>query len=208
MGNNNGKRKGKGQAETFEELKQHVEEANLLASNYSDSQGRQVNFELCPKQHSDIIIPFLWKVLVHVRVTKRPSDMQPAKNFTYQQFYMIYDKLKEYSLMTPTGDEKISASLFFPTSDASSTSGNEKECSICMEREATLVLPCYHTFCEQCIKLWKHKSDTCPMCRVAMQEQTEDCFVITNPPTDAEVKSYFSGFFDHLESLQGIDVSK
>jgi len=206
MGNTTGKRTG--QAKTFEELSRHVDEANLLASNYTDSHGRKVCFELCPKHYNDVIVPFLWKALVHVRVMKHPLEPQVPKLFTYQQFYTIYFKLKEYEQMTPNGDEKLSASVFFPSNDPqASSSALEKECAICMERDATLVLPCLHCFCEQCIKIWKNKSETCPMCRVALQEQTEDCFVLANPPTDVEVKSYFSGFFDHLDNLEGLDFT-
>jgi len=30
----------------------------------------------------------------------------------------------------------------------------EEECVICMDRKATVILPCAHAYCEQCIEAW------------------------------------------------------
>lgn len=39
-------------------------------------------------------------------------------------------------------------------------------CVICLERKSNVMLKCYHSFCEDCIKLWLlHKDRHCPMCR-------------------------------------------
>jgi len=30
----------------------------------------------------------------------------------------------------------------------------EEECVICMDRKASVILPCAHAYCEQCIEAW------------------------------------------------------
>ena len=42
-------------------------------------------------------------------------------------------------------------------------------CPLCNENMVNLSLPCSHFFCEQCIKTWIIKSDTCPLCRYKIQ---------------------------------------
>eukprot|EP00026_Physarum_polycephalum_P016185 Phypoly_transcript_17042.p1 GENE.Phypoly_transcript_17042~~Phypoly_transcript_17042.p1 ORF type:complete len:222 (+),score=31.73 Phypoly_transcript_17042:96-761(+) len=194
--NNNNNRNIRGFAQSYNELNQRVTEANTMASVYTDSHGRKLKFELFPRKYNDIIIPFLWKVLVHIRVSKDPPDSIPPKLLSFEQFSVVHRKLTEFGDFSTPGA---------PDDPQPSSSGqneaSEKECTICMEREATLVLPCCHSFCEQCIKLWRSKSETCPVCRVTMEGQTEDCFVLTNPPTTSEVKSFFSEFFDNLQGL-------
>jgi len=196
MGNTN-KKQDKEFAQTFEELAQRVEEVNLLTVSYTDSQGRKLKFDLFPRKQDDIIIPFLWKVLVHIRASKIPSDQSPHKMLSFQQFCMVYTKLKEYENLAPYEDE--SSPTLSPSPGVHKV--NEKECTICMDRDSSLVLPCFHSFCEQCINMWRTKSETCPICRVQMEGPTEECFVLANPPTNAEVKSFFSEFFDHLDGL-------
>ena len=39
-------------------------------------------------------------------------------------------------------------------------------CPICLDKKADNVLPCLHSFCQQCIEDWYVKSECCPLCRV------------------------------------------
>ena len=35
-----------------------------------------------------------------------------------------------------------------------SSTKEEEECVICMDRKASIMLPCAHAYCEQCIEAW------------------------------------------------------
>ena len=47
-------------------------------------------------------------------------------------------------------------------------------CPICSENKVNLSLPCAHFFCEQCIKTWIGKSDSCPLCRYKLKVNKKD----------------------------------
>eukprot|EP00347_Sterkiella_histriomuscorum_P020391 403337981 len=41
----------------------------------------------------------------------------------------------------------------------------DNECSICMNSQVNIVLPCMHQYCENCITDWYMKNESCPQCR-------------------------------------------
>ena len=47
-------------------------------------------------------------------------------------------------------------------------------CPICAENKVDLSLPCSHFFCNQCIKTWLVKSDSCPLCRYKLKLNKKD----------------------------------
>ena len=70
--------------------------------------------------------------------------------------------------------------LFEKKIERTFTTLNEKEienygsdesslCPICEENKVDISLPCSHFFCEDCIKSWVIKSETCPLCRLKLQ---------------------------------------
>jgi len=42
-----------------------------------------------------------------------------------------------------------------------SSSKEEEECVICMDRKASVILPCAHAYCEQCIEAWLVHASYC-----------------------------------------------
>ena len=53
----------------------------------------------------------------------------------------------------------------------------DEKCSICLkefEKDLTKELPCYHKFCENCIKQWLQLVNTCPMCRIELPTDDQD----------------------------------
>lgn len=47
-------------------------------------------------------------------------------------------------------------------------------CPICAENNIDLSLPCSHFFCNNCIKTWLLKSDSCPLCRYKLKKNKND----------------------------------
>ena len=47
---------------------------------------------------------------------------------------------------------------------------NDDLCPICEENKVSVMLDCYHFFCEKCIKTWLFdKKNNCPLCRYEIQ---------------------------------------
>eukprot|EP01080_Neovahlkampfia_damariscottae_P011433 gene11433-4600_t len=57
-------------------------------------------------------------------------------------------------------EEKLSLSEEYLTFDES--------CAFCLEEKITnpaIVLPCFHSFCVDCVSVWLNRSKTCPLCK-------------------------------------------
>ncbi|XP_037937596.1 RING finger protein 141-like [Teleopsis dalmanni] len=86
-------------------------------------------------------------------------------------------------------------SLNSPTS--SSTHENIDECSICLDRQTEVLLPCTHTFCTPCIEQWNVKNKTCPICLEAL-DSTDDTWVISDIPGVEEINEEICAEFMNL----------
>eukprot|EP01112_Ceratiomyxa_fruticulosa_P012890 TRINITY_DN3593_c0_g1_i1.p1 TRINITY_DN3593_c0_g1~~TRINITY_DN3593_c0_g1_i1.p1 ORF type:complete len:198 (-),score=23.85 TRINITY_DN3593_c0_g1_i1:87-680(-) len=177
--------------ESYEDLAKQVNDANNLTSNYQDNQGRKLVFTLYPQKRGDIPILLLWKLVCHVQVSYTGDPSQQPKMLTVRQFSKVYNRLldffKSFSAVSPSTS---------PRKTLESPRG-ENECAICLDRESTLVLPCSHSFCSECLEEWKKKSDTCPFCR-SISEGNDELFVLTNPPTDQEISEYFQNYLNKI----------
>jgi hypothetical protein len=47
---------------------------------------------------------------------------------------------------------------------------NDSECTICMFERIQIMLPCTHSFCEECIDSWLKKDQGCPICRQSARQ--------------------------------------
>ncbi|CDW85804.1 ring finger protein 141 [Stylonychia lemnae] len=64
------------------------------------------------------------------------------------------------------------------------------ECAICLDNLSDVMLPCTHSFCDDCIKMWQAKQNNCPICRsdiltkvqtdLGFQRQDEEIYCIIN----------------------------
>ena len=71
-----------------------------------------------------------------------------------QIFYGDFFKLKIKNNKTPSKDLEE----------------NDDLCPICEENKVSVMLDCYHFFCEKCIKTWLFdKKNNCPLCRYEIQ---------------------------------------
>jgi len=79
----------------------------------------------------------------------------------------------------------------YPTPDLNDDSITE--CVICFEeigKTNSCVTPCGHKFCFNCMVKALKKKDTCPMCRTALQEESEE-----ESDSDSDSNTEFSSYF-------------
>jgi hypothetical protein len=120
------------------------------------------------------------KKIIKVIVKKFNSQNGTIENdekiihLTLEQFFSYYNALVN-SLSTfyeAKLEERLST---LGEKDFNSlVSGESGMCPICEEEQVNVSLPCSHFFCEECIKAWVIKSDTCPMCRFKLKHNKEN----------------------------------
>jgi hypothetical protein len=74
-------------------------------------------------------------------------------------------------------------------------------CPICEEKKVELSLPCSHFFCEDCIKKWVIKSETCPLCRFKLKHSNKE---ETETPAGIEGTNRWSIFINDENVKQEI----
>jgi len=83
--------------------------------------------------------------------------------------------------------------------DASASSKGRDICCICMESEAAVILPCYHSFCETCIDAWvASRRSTCPLCRSKLGTRNDRWQVVEELPPDFDVKTEIGRTMLHM----------
>lgn len=201
-------------AENYRQLVADVAEANRIASNYSDSQGRKLLYRLEPQREEDVPIPMFWKQFVSVVVKKVPAGPKPCPVFelNIKQFYRMFRYMQDITSNGQTARPKDTAGEEEEDEDAN-------ECAICMERKACVLLDCTHAFCDVCLEGWHEKSNTCPMCRAIRQvpaaspkltntksrsskskaSTAEDWWIISED-TGQDMATYFDEFLMKLNS--------
>ena len=70
----------------------------------------------------------------------------------------MYQVMKDFAAVDPADHTQPAPTPGGPdipikSSDPSFPDGDE-ECPICMEREAEVIFPCAHSFCNQCAEQW------------------------------------------------------
>lgn len=124
---------------------------------------------------------------------------------TYNQWSWAYDEIStsfDIPDLTTEGDSDSQA--------GDAPAGGDKkcpeedppeplECIVCFANKPTVVLPCAHAFCEECIKQWKGRSDTCPVCRASLKDDDEN-WVLAETPSDEEIARYVTEFLERAKS--------
>ena len=94
----------------------------------------------------------------------------------------------------------------FATGKGSGSSSRDI-CCICMESEAAVILPCYHSFCETCVDAWvASRRSTCPLCRAKMGTKHDRWQVIEELPPDFDVKTEIGRAMLHMAEKCGKTV--
>uniref|UniRef100_A0A1I8MBI0 RING finger protein 141 n=1 Tax=Musca domestica TaxID=7370 RepID=A0A1I8MBI0_MUSDO len=71
------------------------------------------------------------------------------------------------------------------------------ECSICLDRQTEVILPCTHSFCTPCIEQWNVNNKTCPICCESL-ESTDETWVMSNIPEVEEINEEICAEFMSL----------
>ena len=85
--------------------------------------------------------------------------------------------------------------------DGDGENDDEEECQICMDKPKEVVLPCAHSYCMSCYKLWSSETPTCPTCRTEIKcLQGEELWHLTfNESID--MKSYINDLVSQIFEL-------
>jgi len=102
-------------------------------------------------------------------------QFESTKNFTNEMLPEVIDAndFKENMVKETTSNSQADQSLFGGLNE-------ELTCSICSELFVSAVsLQCVHTFCKLCIEQWEETSNTCPICRVKIEQQASN-YILDN----------------------------
>lgn len=112
--------------------------------------------------------------------------------------------------------------LSSPTLSTCNHNDHIDECSICLDRQTEVILPCTHSFCTPCIEQWyvcNHilqihqyfdsfryfcrnvNNKTCPICCESL-ESTDDTWVMSNIPEVEEINEEICAEFMNLTKEQ------
>jgi Zinc finger, C3HC4 type (RING finger) len=180
------------------------------------------------KKGSDSTV--LWKGTVRVACVKIDPTTRKIDSFkllnlkSFLQVVKTYEQHLQAMDISELKKQQLSASVLFAHFDDycdnagdSSSSNNSSaaaspakrleameqfnECSICMDRQPEVLLPCTHLFCCPCIEQWLTTRKTCPICSDSL-ESTSDSWVLEDMPKAEEVSE------EICSSLMGLSVVK
>ena len=131
--------------------------------------GLNLNFYLDKDKH------FQKKILIQATVKNYDPNLQTigkqAKkvDLTIEEFYNYYNSLM--SSLPIFYEQKLERTYSIMGKKERERLGSEdtSSCPICEENKVDVSLPCHHFFCEECIKAWVIKSETCPLCRLKLK---------------------------------------
>ena len=105
-------------------------------------------------------------------ITGKTEDETKTVHLNIEQFYNYYNAVM--NSISIFYEEKLEERLTRLSSKTSKSYGEDESsfCPICEENKVNLCLPCSHFFCEECIKDWVKKSETCPLCRIKLNKKT------------------------------------
>ena len=157
-----------------DEVEKNISKINEITKNFSliELTGFFLVFSVSEKKMSNKII----KVTVKKFNPNKGivEDKKEKIRLTIDEFYSYYNALMNSlsSFYQTRFEEKLTA---MKKEDVDNLGIDESSlCPICDERKVEISLPCSHFFCEQCIKQWVIKSDSCPLCRCKLKHSQKE----------------------------------
>lgn len=181
---------------SLKSLEADIRRANALASGYPrEEDGAYIQMRLSYNLVADLFPSFVqWtdtyltgalgliRVLVYkVYVDGKTTLYVQERKASVRQFYgIIFPSLMQLQGGITTSEQRKQREMYLKKySKADETEENklseadterEKECGICMQPKAKIVLPtCTHTMCMKCYQDWLFRSRSCPFCRIDLQ---------------------------------------
>ncbi|XP_078670014.1 RING finger protein 141-like [Branchiostoma floridae x Branchiostoma belcheri] len=190
----------------YKDLQDAVKELNEVTKTFSEVQGKHLVFTI--KKGTDE--GALWKATVRIRCLKIDSvcgRIESTRLLNLRQFIAVYNTVLQQAEAAVgkqgkepstggdgTGEEdtppEFQASIIF-TGLQSMQEEDDNECCICMDRRSEVILPCTHSFCQECIDKWNVIHNTCPNCRG--RNDPKDSWVMPDMPDSQEIRDYLMG---------------
>ena len=153
-----------------EDVESKIKKINELTKNYAIMEFIGLYLEFSIKEENAFS-----KKIIKVKVkkydfkTQKVDDNYKTISLTLENFYNYYN-----ALMNSLNDiirKKVGERLSTMTEEEIENFGSDDSslCPICEENQVDISLPCSHFFCEDCIKSWVIKSETCPLCRLKLE---------------------------------------
>ena len=137
----------------------------LKQSSITELIGANIKFILTDNKNKNRIIKA--EINMNMELTK---GSQKTFYLTLEQFYQYYNSLIDcIEALDNEECEKSFLSLEKKMEDIDTLDSDL--CPICNEKKLNISLPCKHFFCQDCIKNWMIKSETCPICRCKLKKE-------------------------------------
>ena len=147
-------------AQTILNINEKMKKPNII-----ELIGANINFILNNINNKNRIIS------ANINIT---SDLAKVNHkmiyLTLEQFYQYYNALIDcIDALDNKECEKSFLSIEKKLEDQDNLDSDL--CPICNEKKFNISLPCKHFFCQDCIKNWMIKSETCPICRTKLKKE-------------------------------------
>ena len=97
------------------------------------------------------------------------TQLEVAKT-SYEQHSEEIQKVKQSRDVVCSKLERAQRSIEFVTDRLNILQSRNQVCSICLERKCSVIIPCGHLFCSQCIRKHHKIKKECPECRQKFEE--------------------------------------
>jgi len=100
-------------------------------------------------------------------VASLDTKTRPGRRLSIREFYYLYifvcdNVIAVAKSLQPAHKPDLKA-------NTAVDDDGEKLCSICLDEDYQVALPCTHSFCERCLSEWTAQSSTCPLCRTEIK---------------------------------------
>lgn len=116
-------------------------------------------------------ITLLTEKCLEEKLDSHKTQLEVAK-VSYERHSQEIVKIKQSRDIVFSKLERAKSSMEFVTDRLNILQSRNEDCSICLERKCSVIIPCGHLFCSQCIRKSYKTKQTCPECRQPFEESS------------------------------------